>query len=218
MRIFEDENYYQILHVPVDADAGEIKRAYRESLSLYEDKSVVTYALFSDDQRENLLQTIETAFATLSDETTRAAYNQMLIESGQVKPDSFSKQDQRILGVGSATGTESKEKSLEQWIGKRVNKPKVKQLIEEIHANALASGPHFKQLRESYDVEIAEINAVTKISRDILNMIEGDQFQDLPAETYLKQFLRTYAEILHVDPQHVVDSYLRCMALDKKER
>ena len=64
---------------------------------MYEEESVATYSLFSEDQREALLQAIETAFDTLVDADKRAAYNQMLIDSGQVDGDLFSGQVHRKL-------------------------------------------------------------------------------------------------------------------------
>lgn len=217
MRIFENENYYQILQVSTNASADEIKRAYREALAIYEEESVVTYSLFSEDQRESLLRDIETAFGTLINESKRAAYNQVLIDSGQVDADAFSQKAQRLLAVRSDSSTTSREKSLRQWIGKKADEPEIKQLREEIQANALFSGPQIKQLREAYGIEISEIYAITKISGDTLKKIEANQFQDLPAEIYLKQFIQTYAEILHIEPRHSVESYLKCMALAKSE-
>ena len=75
----------------------------------------------------------------------------------------------------------------------------------------MLSGQALKQLRQAYGIEIQEIYAITKISSGTLRMIEADQFEHLPAEIYLKQFLKSYAEILHIDPAHVVDSYLKRM-------
>ena len=48
-------------------------------------------------------------------------------------------------------------------------------------------------------------------------MIEANQFEDLPAEIYVKQFLKAYAEVLQIDSGHVVDGYLKFMAQDKPD-
>jgi cytoskeleton protein RodZ len=76
----------------------------------------------------------------------------------------------------------------------------------------MISGQELKQLREAYGIEIAEIYAVTKISGDSLKRIEADQFEDLPAEIYVRQFLKAYAEVLQIDSGHVVEAYLKFMA------
>jgi curved DNA-binding protein CbpA len=212
MKTFEDENYYKILQVSANAGADEIKRAYRNALAIYAQESIVTYSLFSQEQREALLQAIEMAFGTLINEGKRSLYNQMLIDTGQVEATVFSTQVQRNLAVYSDAQSTSKEKSLSQWVQKKIQEPAIQQLIEEIQSKELLSGIELKQLREAYGIEIHEIYAITRISGDTLKMIEANQFQDLPAEIYLKQFLKAYADILHLNPQHVVESYLKFMA------
>jgi curved DNA-binding protein CbpA len=215
MKTFEDENYYQILQVPANASAIDIRRAYRDTLAIYEEESIATYSLFSVEQRKILLQAIEKAYDTLISEDKRAAYNQMLIDSGQMEASIFSTQDQRKLAAYSDTQSTSKEKSLTQWVQKKANTPEIKKIVEEILSRELLSGRDLKLLREAFGIEFSEIYAITKISSTILNMIESDQFDGLPAEIYLKQFLKAYAEILQIDPHHVVAGYLKCMAQGK---
>ncbi len=215
MKTFEGENYYQILQVCANAGTVEIRRAYRDALAIYEEESIVTYSLFSTEQRAVLLQAIEKAFDTLINADKRAAYNQMLIDTGQMDASLFSRQDQRKLAAYSDTQSTSKEKSLNQWVQKKANAPEIKRLIEQIMSEELLSGLQLKQLREAFGIEFSEIYAITKIRSTILNMIEADQFDELPAQIYLKQFLKAYAEILQIDPGHVVEGYLKFMARDK---
>ncbi len=217
MRTFENDNYYQILQVATTAGTDEIKRAYRDALALYEKESIVTYSLFSEEQRDILLQAIEVAFATLVNENKRAAYNQMLIDTGQVDATIFSKQAQRQLAVYSDVSSTSREKSLSQWVRKKTDEIEIKQLIEEIHSKEMLSGKELMQLREALGIEIPEIYAITKISNDTLKMIEANQFKDLPATIYLKQFLKAYANILQLDSQHVVEGYLKYMDADQRD-
>ncbi len=212
MKTFEGENHYQILQVPANAAAADIRRAYREALAIYEEESIATYSLFSAEQRTVLLQAIEKAFDTLIDEDKRAAYNQMLIDTGQMEAAVFSQQDQRKLAACSDTRVTSKEKSLSQWVEKKANAPEIQELIDTIRTKEIISGRDLKQLREALGIEHSEIYAITRITSTVLNMIETDQFDGLPAEIYLKQFLKAYAEILRIDPPHVVQGYLKNMA------
>lgn len=212
MKTFEDENYYQILQVPFTADAVEIRRAYRDALAIYEEESIATYSLFSPEQRAILLQSIETAFNTLINADKRAAYNQELIDTGRMETSIFSRQDQRKLAAYSDTRSTSKEKSLSQWVQKKATAPEVQALMEAILSKESISGRDLKQLREAFGIEFSEIYAITRISSAMLTMIEADQFDGLPAEIYLKQFLKAYAEILQIDPRHVVAGYLKSMA------
>jgi curved DNA-binding protein CbpA len=208
MKTFESENYYRILQVPPHAGPDQIRQAYREALAIYEEESVATYSLFTEAQRDALLQCIETAFATLIDDDKRAAYNQMLIDSGQVAADIFSEPAQRKMAACADPHSTSKAESLDQWVRKKSGVPEIRRLTEVMLSKETFSGPDLKKLREAYGIELPEIYAITRISVDILKMIEANRFEALPAKVYLKQFLKTYAELLHLDSRHVVDSYL----------
>ena len=59
MKSFDGLNYYEILQIPLGASYIEIKRAYRDALSIYEEDALATYFLFSDDERDNILKIIE---------------------------------------------------------------------------------------------------------------------------------------------------------------
>ena len=213
MKIFEGENYYQILQVPANAGVVEIKRAYRDALAIYEEESTATYSLFSAEERERLLHAIKTAFDTLIDDSKRTAYNQTLLDSGLVDADAFTRQgpNEATANADEPQGM-AKEKSLSQWVQKKAQAPEIRTLIDEIMSAELISGGQLKALREAYGIELSEIYTITKISAVNLNMIEADRYKDLPAEIYLKQFLKSYAEILQVDPMHVVKCYFNAMA------
>ena len=61
------------------------------------------------------------------------------------------------------------------------------------------------RLRRGIDFPQAEL--VTKIRGKYLRALEDEHFDVLPAETYVKGFLRTYAEYLGLDGQLYVDEY-----------
>jgi DnaJ-class molecular chaperone len=84
MTNFEGLNYYEILDIPIDASSFEILRAYRNALELYNEGSLLTYSLFSDRERANILKKIEKAYNTLSDRTKRLAYDASLSDKSTV--------------------------------------------------------------------------------------------------------------------------------------
>lgn len=217
MKTFEGENYYQILNVPESASAIEIRRAYLNTLEIYKEDSIATYSLFSSEEREILLQVIQKAFETLIDEDKRTAYNQMLVDTGQVASDYLFRQPAELPAEDANARRTSEEKSLGQWVRKQSEASEIKTLLEQIQSKELLSGQDLKRLREAFGIEIHEIYAITKISSSILKLIEADRYDDLPAEIYLKQFLRTYSEILQIDPQHVVAGYFRLMGRDQPD-
>lgn len=61
------------------------------------------------------------------------------------------------------------------------------------------------RLRRRVDFALAE--QATKIRGKYLRALEEEQFEMLPSQTYIKGFLRTYAEYLGLDGQLYVDEY-----------
>jgi len=57
------------------------------------------------------------------------------------------------------------------------------------------------------EVDFAQAELATKIRGKYLRALEEEQFDVLPAQTYVKGFLRTYAEYLGLDGQLYVDEY-----------
>ena len=56
-------------------------------------------------------------------------------------------------------------------------------------------------------LNIEELEASTKIRAKYLRAIENEEFGLLPGPTYVKSFLRTYAEKLGLDPQLLVEEF-----------
>ena len=216
MKTFEDQNYYQILKVPFDATSSAIKQAFREALSVYDEDSLVTYSLFSEEQRTRILKAVTEAYDTLIDREKRADYNQRLIETGQVDIDVFSTREKKDLSALADGRDVSKNRSISAWVKKRSEEEDVRRIKEDILSKELVSGHDLKKLRRAFGIELDEIYEITRISGSMLTMIEGNQFDDLPAEIYLKFFLRSYAEIMQLDVLRIVDGYLKHMALAKK--
>lgn len=80
MKNFEELNFYEILEISVDASPFKIKRAYKNALEDYGKDSLLTYTLFSDEERVDILKRIENAYNTLIDKTKRTAYDASLTE------------------------------------------------------------------------------------------------------------------------------------------
>ena len=78
MRNFEELNFYEILEISIDASPFKIKRAYKNALQVYGKDSLLTYSLFSEEERVDILGRIEDAYNTLIDKNKRTAYNASL--------------------------------------------------------------------------------------------------------------------------------------------
>ena len=111
MKSFDGLNYYEILQIPLGASYIEIKRAYRDALSIYEEDSLATYFLFSNDERDNILKMIEKAYSTLMDANKRSAYDKVVVESGQVN-ESIIRRDQKKAISSFISNNVSKKENL----------------------------------------------------------------------------------------------------------
>lgn len=216
MKKFDGLNFYEILKIPMTSSYFEIKRAYKDALSLYNEDSIVTYSLFSKEERDKIIEDIENAFSTLTDDQKRTAYNQMLVDSGQVETLIPSREKQYTSPSLSTTNTSVKENQLYSRIKEKLLSEDVKTLSDEILLKERLSGDDLKKLRKAVGIKIKEIQYITKIRTSVLMAIEENRFEDLPPDTYLKSFLKSYAKILQIDPKKVIEGYFKTISLSQK--
>jgi cytoskeletal protein RodZ len=68
-------------------------------------------------------------------------------------------------------------------------------------------GTSLREARLRKQIDIPEAEQGTKIRSKYLRALEDEQFELLPSPTYVKGFLRSYAEYLGLDGQLYVDEY-----------
>jgi cytoskeleton protein RodZ len=68
-------------------------------------------------------------------------------------------------------------------------------------------GNSLREARYRQQLELTEVEQATKIRARYLRALEEESFDTLPAQTYVKGFLRTYADYLGLDGQLYVDEY-----------
>ena len=68
-------------------------------------------------------------------------------------------------------------------------------------------GNSLREARLRQHLDFPELEQATKIRSRYLRALEEEHFDTLPAETYVKGFLRAYAEYLGLDGQLYVDEY-----------
>ena len=68
-------------------------------------------------------------------------------------------------------------------------------------------GTSLREARLRQGIELPRVEADTKVRSKYLRALEEEHFDVLPAETYVKGFLRTYAEYLGLDGQLYVDEF-----------
>jgi cytoskeleton protein RodZ len=68
-------------------------------------------------------------------------------------------------------------------------------------------GETLREARMRQRLDIADVEDRTKIRAKYLRALENEEFGMLPGPTFVKTFLRTYAEMLGLDPHVLVEEY-----------
>src|SRR5918997_4747189 len=68
-------------------------------------------------------------------------------------------------------------------------------------------GETLREARMRQRLDIADVERRTKIRAKYLRALENEEFSMLPGPTFVKTFLRTYAELLGLDPHMLVEAY-----------
>ena len=68
-------------------------------------------------------------------------------------------------------------------------------------------GAQLRETRMRRRIDISEVEAATKIRAKYLRALENEEWSLLPGPTFVKTFLRTYAEYLDLDARALVEEY-----------
>src|SRR4029078_11077553 len=68
-------------------------------------------------------------------------------------------------------------------------------------------GDQLRETRMRNRIDITEVEAATKIRAKYLRALENEEWELLPGPTFVKTFLRTYAEYLGLDSPNLAEAY-----------
>ncbi len=197
MKTIKDQTYYEILEVSPTATTKEIQRAYEHAKETFHADSMAVYSLFSEKEVKEIEEAVEEAYRVLMDESSRKSYDQT---------------------HSRTMGEQSLEKPSEVQVARREKRTPLS--FTDLSFNAEVEhyrGRELKQLRERMGLELQTVSKETKISLKILESLEEENFEKLPALVYLKGFLKSYAQCLGLDPHKVVEGYLQSMGESKRK-
>jgi len=68
-------------------------------------------------------------------------------------------------------------------------------------------GAYLKQLREEQKTSVAQVAQALKTKLEVIQALEANEFDKLPAPTYVKGYLRSYASYLGINPDELLAEY-----------
>ncbi len=208
MRKFDDLNYYEIFEIPANASDFEIRQAYRNALSIYDDDSTIACSFFTSEERTKILRRIEEAFSTLIKDAKREQYDKTLVAKKIIDSSSLIKKRKKAptpLFSSKSPGGDTVSKKIKRAIKEK----NLREIVDEVLSSEAVSGNHLKRLRTAVGIQIEDVFEVTRISVATLEAIENDHIEDLPPTVYLRNFLKAYAELFEADPPKIIAGYLK---------
>lgn len=193
-------NYYEMLDLKPDAAVYEIRQAYNTALQVYQSDSLMSYSLFSPDERKTILNLLEKAYLTLINDKSRRDYDNELIESGLMQETEKKppvKTSVSIFDINHDSGKPGALKSTTLELRAKVAGNK---LIEQIISQEHISGSDLVRIRTELAVPLEHIAQETKIRIDFLHSIEKEDIQAFPAAVFLKGFIKSYLKCLCLEP------------------
>jgi cytoskeletal protein RodZ len=86
-------------------------------------------------------------------------------------------------------------------------------------AQKLSFGRYLRSVRREKGISLEQISKETRIGLDMLNLIEQEDLSGLPAEVFVKGFIRSYAKAVGADGGRAVSGYLISLSrLQKTEQ
>ncbi len=218
MKKIEDLNFYELLEVSPLATSQEIHKAYERIRRVYEPNSVALYSLFTPEETAVIHQRVEDAYRTLMYEDNRRKYDAMLRERNEISEPSAPSQPppvyQNQIGQQSMTFTDEflplPEKDSKPQPVAAVFTPVPEPPAPVAEFIGEFTGPAIKALREQCGQNLRGIADLTKVSVRYLEFIEEENFQKLPARTYIRGFLILYAKALGcANAERLAGDYLK---------
>ena len=196
---------YEILDVDPRATVAEIKRAFQIALKAYGADHMATYGLFTEVQREEIVNRVHEAYNILVDPQRRRQFDEELHTTGRYP----SERPAQVPESAGVSGAAQRPRALDVH---RVEAPEVREererLVREILTSAEErgewSGALLRQLREIRGLNLDDIAQRTKISRGHLRSIEEDSFDFLPPDVYVKGFISQIARVIGLDSERIV--------------
>jgi hypothetical protein len=197
---FDQLSYYEMLDIRPDAAPFEVRHAYNAALQIYQPGALASYSFFSEEERQEILSLLETAYRTLISDQARKEYDEELIRRGELDVRTETPLSPRKAASCFEISRAPVVKSFNNNTPDYRDRIRQSERISAILTKGELSGADLKQIRTELGVAVEQIAEETKIRRDHLLNMEEDRVARLPATVFLKGFVKSYLKCLCVEP------------------
>lgn len=202
LRRLSEQDHYQVLEVSYDASSDEIQSAFETARDIYSHEALVSSSILSDRERRRTFLRISEAYQTLIAEKSRRLYDRRVgIPGLRSNGTSLSPTVLNVEPPATLADVEASEQA-------PVSESPPRECPLQLEPAEEATGAFLRAAREAMGLELATISKETKIGRAMLEYIETERLDRLPAEVYLRNFTRQFAGCLGLDEDQVSTTYL----------
>lgn len=204
----QNKTLYELLDLAADASPYEIRRAYEEAHELYAHESIGSYSFFTEYERKTILADLEKAYLVLINSQSRSAYDQELISQGRMDEKQQYRDKTKIpVSLYMFKRDHTAPKPVIHADSDPVEDP----FLQTVLRRETLTGSDLRNIRQKKGISLDHVFFQSKVGMAALQAIEEDRFDLLPPRVYIKGFLKSYARVLDMDPDHVTHAYLKHM-------
>ncbi len=227
-------NYYEIVGIDKGSTIMDIKNRYEELKELYSTDNYILKGLYDDKSLYIYRALIDSVYVDLIDSETRREYD-IEFEKRQSSlkksfPESFNLRE--ILKKYNKQNAKKDTVIQRDIFGRKTNfagenttdtalldidstNEMLQQMMQERDE---INGKFLKDFREKLNVSLLSISEQTRISKYIIEAIEEEISEKLPAEIYIRGFLTNYCKALKINPQNIKTITTNYLAQIKSSR
>jgi hypothetical protein len=222
-RRLSEQDFYQVLEVAYDASPEEIQSAYEDAREIYSHEALVSVSILSEPERRRTYERIAEAYQTLIAEDSRRLYDESLgipRKSPSRSRVSVERRETPLILSSplNPLNTDSLTEALNDAEETRPStapppppekpSPEPRRSPLQLGLTEEATGEFLRLAREALGLDLATISEETKIGCSMLEYIETERVDRLPAPVYLKNFTLQIARCLGLDEEKVARTYL----------
>ena len=232
----EPLSLYDVLELTPDATPQEIRSAYLRLKSAYNKDNIAHYTLFSRDETEKMIQSIENAYVVLSNPEKRKSYDLSQNHSAASSdftfngsPNSFGDPDPIPAQMAGMMGSSSQLRAatlsgpamnpnMGYSRGSASDDSGLTDVDTLISAEQEWSGASIRRIREARRISLDDLCDYTRISKSYLGALEEEDYNRLPAVVYVRGFLQQIGKRLKLPVEVLSQKYISRMKTARPDK